>query len=38
MLELPLDRRGALLDEACAGDEALRKELDALFDYKQEFE
>src|SRR5258705_12784544 len=29
-LELPLGRRAAFLDEACAGDEELRKELDAL--------
>src|SRR5215813_15112699 len=29
-LELPPDKRAAFLDEACAGDDALRKELDAL--------
>src|SRR6266576_880688 len=29
-LELPLEKRAAFLDETCAGDEQLRKELDAL--------
>ena len=29
-LELSPDKRGAFLDQACAGDEALRKEVDAL--------
>ena len=29
-LDLPLEKRAAFLDEACAGDDALRKELDAL--------
>src|SRR5215475_7766131 len=29
-LELPPDKRAAFLDEACAGDEELRKQLDAL--------
>src|SRR5262245_4248043 len=30
VLELPLEKRGAFLDEACAGDEELRRELDGL--------
>ncbi len=28
--ELPLGKRAAFLDEACCGDDELRKELDAL--------
>src|SRR5271154_2937886 len=29
-LELPLDQRGAYLDQACAGDVALRRQVEAL--------
>jgi len=37
-LERPQDQRAGFLDEACAGDEALRKEVESLLDFDQRAE